>query len=115
MALRTLGRNTLTVDNTAGGVQIAAALRPNHADGNKNIVSIRCTVETAEIRASAEANAAGSPTNAVTASAHGELYAVGDVFMIHGADDIENFRAIRTGGSSAALQCEALGSGNPAS
>ena len=115
MALRTLARNTLTVDNTSGGVQIDSSLRPNNSSGNKNIISIRCTVETAEIRASAEANAAGSPTNAVTASAHGELYAVGDVFMLHGADDIENFRAIRTGGSSAALQCEALGSGNPAS
>ena len=115
MALRTLARNTLAVDNTAGGVQIDSSLRPNHADGNNNIISIRCTVETAAIRLSTEANAAGSPTNAVTATLHGEVFSVGDAFMIHGADDIENFRAIRTTSTSAALQCEALGSGNPAS
>lgn len=94
MALRALGSEQLDVDDTAGGVGFTAA------NITANVVRAFCRVETAEIRIQT------APGITLTAGgAEGSpIKAVDDEFYITGRDDLLNFKAIRTGGTSGDLQ-----------
>jgi len=82
------GYESLTVDNTSGGVALASvATNADHA---------RLTLETAQIRFRVDGTA---PT-----SSEGHLLEVGDVLALEGKGELQKFRAIRTGGTSGVLK-----------
>ena len=89
-----IGSEKLTVDDTSGGVGFTAA------ELTINVKRAVCRVETAQIRiqtvdgiAVTAGGSEGSP-----------IKDVGDEFIVSGSDDMKNFRAIRTGGTSGVLQ-----------
>lgn len=92
---------SLTVDNTAGGVGFASGDLSVTLTTNDPVVITRyvtevfCTLETAQIRYTLDGTA---PTTTV-----GHLLEIGDTLTIQGRDNIVNFRAIRTGGTSGTL------------
>lgn len=89
----------ITVDNTAGGVGLTAAkLRPiPGSDGAlKECKRVIMTVETAAMRYTYDGTA---PTTSL-----GHLVNAGDIIVLLGQPSLDNFRAIRTGGTSADLR-----------
>ena len=79
---------SVTVDNTAGGVALTAA---TIIPFNRALL----TVETAAIRFTADGTA---PTTAI-----GHLAQPGDVIKLAGNDELTRFRAIRQGGVSGTI------------
>ena len=94
MALRAVDAESLTVDDTAGGVQITAS------KVTPGVLRAYCKVETAQVRIQTDPD--------ITISAGGTegspIKDVGDEFYIWGRPDILNFRTIRTGSTSGALR-----------
>ena len=82
-------RQALTVDSTAGGVTLTI---PSRA------VGANCRLETAQIRFTLDGTA---PTTTV-----GTLLEIGEILDLHGQDELNGFKAIRTGGTSGTLQVE---------
>ena len=80
---------TLTVDNTAGGVAMTAA---TYANGTRALI----TCEAAEVRYTYDGTA---PTTTV-----GHLASIGTRIELVGPANLTQFRAIRTGGTSGTLQ-----------
>ena len=80
---------TVTIDNTAGGVALTAA---------KYVTCIKAliSVETAQIRFTVDGTA---PTTTV-----GHILNSGDVLSLTSNEDIAAFKAIRTGTSSGTIQ-----------
>lgn len=78
---------TTAIGFTAGDIAFSSA--PD--------LRVFCTVETAQIRFRTDGT---NPT-----SAEGHILNVGDTVTITGLKDAENFRAIRTGGTSGVLKC----------
>lgn len=87
MALKALAAERITIDNTAGGVGITAALI------TAGVIRAYCKVETAQIRIQTD------PDTTVTAGGTegSPIKDIGDSFYIYGQPDLSNFRAIRTG------------------
>lgn len=84
------GFETLTVDNTAGGVGFTAAkLSPNRGR------AVLGPLETAQIRFTVDGTA---PTTTV-----GHVLEIGQVLYLDEQKELVNFRAIRTGASSGSL------------
>jgi hypothetical protein len=81
----------VTVDNTAGGVALTAATY-----GRARYAILR--LETAEIRYTKDGTTA--PTDAV-----GVVVLPLEFIVLDNHDQIKNFRAIRTGGTSGVLHC----------
>lgn len=85
---------TVTVDNTAGGVALTAAtFAPTNAIPADHAF---ITVETAQIRFNYDSTA---PT-----STAGHVAEPGDVIKLDSNQSIKRFRAIRTGGVSATIR-----------
>ena len=101
------GSELLTIDATAGGVGFTAGSNPTTANtfDLKGVRQAVCRVEDAEIRIQT------APGVTVTASGGGIEKAAGDEFIITGYDDMKNFKAIRTGGTSGVLQVIYEGTG----
>jgi hypothetical protein len=116
MALRTLARGTIDVDNTAGGVSFPAAAQPGELGGNNGIKLIKCHLDIlgGAIRVETEADNNGNPTDAVTATLHGTKIEIDTRFEVTGADDIKNFRGIEVTSTNGILHWQAMGDGNPA-
>ena len=93
-------RETLTVDNTAGGVgfTVATIVPTTTATTNVNPAGVaHLTLETAQIRYTLDGTA---PTTTV-----GHLMNAGDILLIEGIANVAAFKAIRTGGTNGSLQC----------
>lgn len=84
----------ITIDNTAGGVGFTATLLKNGIVNKAYEASFR--VETAQFRYTTDGSA---PTTTV-----GILAEIGDFITITGESDINRFKGIRTGGTSAVIQ-----------
>ena len=84
----------LTIDNTSGGVQLAATTTSD-ALGRQMVYCVG-KLETAEIRMLDDGTA---PTTTV-----GQIVSVGDVVIIEGNQYIRAARFIRTGASSGTIQ-----------
>ncbi len=82
---------TLTVDNTSGGVSLTAA---TYAGARYAM----CRLETAEIRYTKDGST--TPTSAV-----GMLMEPMEFIVLENANQIRNFKAIRTGDTSGVLKC----------
>ena len=78
----------ITVDNTAGGKALTAA---KYSGASKALI----TVETAQIRFRVDG---GAPTSTV-----GHVADIDDQIELDSVEDIANFRAIRTGTTSATI------------
>ncbi|KKM86967.1 hypothetical protein LCGC14_1273710 [marine sediment metagenome] len=89
-----LATERLTVDATSGGVGFAEDIA-----ATPGIERAVCKVETAQVRVQTEPD-----TTLTQGGAEGSsLWNVGDSFNVTGQEDMKNFKAIRTGGSSGAL------------
>lgn len=82
------GFETLTIDNTVGGVALTSGTY-----GTARYAEI--TIETADIRFTCD----GTPPTAST----GHLVGVNDIVRLESNEDIAAFRAIRTGSVSAVI------------
>lgn len=82
---------TLTVDNTSGGVSLTAS----YYAGARYAM---CRLETAEIRYTKDGST--TPTDAV-----GMLMEPMEFIILENANQIKNFKAIRTGGTSGVIKC----------
>lgn len=91
-----LGFQQLTVDSTSGGVGFTSSTI-NAGGAHPAATQAQCRLETAEIRYTINGT---TVTTAV-----GTLLEVGDVLVLTGNDVLNNFRAIRTGGTSGVLSC----------
>ena len=91
------GHESITVDNTAGGVALTAATIVG-----SNIALL--TIEDAPMRYTVNGTA---PTTTV-----GHLVQPGDVIKLGSEDEMRKFRAIRTGGVSAVIKAS-YGQGGP--
>lgn len=94
-----IGSQTLTVDNTAGGVGFTAS-NTYKAMGSTGTTRqyanlAYCTVESQPVRVSVS----GAPE----AATGGHAFAAGTDFYLNSADEIAAFRAIRTGGSNGTI------------
>lgn len=91
-SLKTIDQERVTVDATVGGVSLTFSkfLDPPLAK------TARVTVETATIRYLTDGTAPTSTT--------GTLAYSGDSISLNNPSELWNFRAIRTGGTSATLQ-----------
>ncbi len=94
MALRTVDADSLTVDDTVGGVGIAAS------KVTPGVIRAFCKVETAQIRIQTD------PDLAITAGGTegSPIMDIGDSFYIWGRPNILSFRTIRTGATSGDLR-----------
>lgn len=103
-----IGRQTLTVDATAGGVGFTAAnfSRVSTGTGANSgatldarcaLITVDGDVETNDIRWTCDGTA---PVAATT----GHLLQAGDVLTLYGYGNILKFRAIREGGTNGTLQ-----------
>lgn len=89
----------LTVDATAGGKPFPAAfITPG--GGQPPMTYVDCRLRTAQISILWV-----DPTKTTVTAAVGQLMEVGDRLIMTNREEIENFRAIRTGGSSGQLDC----------
>jgi hypothetical protein len=97
-ALRAVGHSSITVDATAGGVALEASRYSSHQAGGFHTTPCAAliTTETADARYTLDGTA---PTAAV-----GHLLESGSALMIEGEDNIANFRAFRTSGTSATFK-----------
>jgi hypothetical protein len=87
-------KEELTVDDTVGGVSFDTdKIRPA---GEIPAEIACCTLETAQIRHWIDGSA---PT-----TTEGHLTEIGDTLVVEGEVALENFRAIRTGGTSGELK-----------
>ena len=94
------GSERITIDATAGGVGFTSGSDQTTAD-TFDLLGVRqavCRVEDNEIRIQTMVG------KTVLAGSVGIEKAAGDEFIITGYDDMKNFRAIRTGGSSGVLE-----------
>lgn len=90
-----LGFETLTVDNTSGGVGFSSGkISPSGPQATTAV----CRLETGQIRFQIDGK------TAVTSSV-GTLWEIGEERQFNGHDVLVNFRAIRTGSTSGALSC----------
>ena len=94
------GSERLVIDDTAGGVGFSSGSGTPTADtfDKPGVRQAVCRVEDAEIRIQTD------PDVTVLAGSRGHEKAAGDEFIITSYNDIKNFRAIRTGGSSGAIE-----------
>lgn len=84
----------ITIDATVGGVGLTASkVTPTSGRARR---AVRITFETAEVRFRHDG---GAPTATV-----GHRAADGDVLVIHGVNNLRNFKAIRTGGTSGTVR-----------
>lgn len=100
--VRVLGSETITVDNTAGGKSLTAATyteqySANYAGAVETARFALLTLESNPIRWKVD------PAVTVEAAANGHTMAVTDHLWLQSPEQIRNFRAIRTGGSSGTL------------
>lgn len=103
MALRAIGSETLTIDDTAGGIGFTAA------ELTDKVIRAVCKNETGEIRVQT------SPPGDVVVTAGGTegspTIAIDGSFKVIGMPDMLNFRAIRTGATSGSLHVVYEGEG----
>ena len=85
-------QESITVADTAIGFTVATVLSTDPATPEQAVF----VIETAQIRYRLDG---GDPTTSV-----GLLGNVGDVVTVTGSHDVKNFRAIRTGATSATIQ-----------
>jgi len=100
MALRQIGEETLTVDNTTATGFTEARY---WASGRQLAILAECRVETAPCRV----NAYTTPTAAGTEGS--PLLDPGDSFKVAGFDDIKGFKAIASTSTSTVLRCQFYG------
>jgi hypothetical protein len=96
-----MGSETLTIDDTAGGKALTASVYSVQAG---NTASQRNIAKTALV--SVEDNSIRvnlNPAVTVTATTNGHEFDNNDSFWLEGAQ-IQNFRAIRVGGSSGVIR-----------
>lgn len=91
-----LGFEQITVTNTAGGIGLTAA-SINAGSAHPAATRASCRLETAEIRYTIDGTT-------VTTTV-GTIMSINDIVVLTGNDVLQNFRAIRTGGSSGVLDC----------
>ncbi len=99
-----IGRETKTVDNTAGGVGLTATVYKDKDGGGQfkqdariAFITIDGDIETNDIRWTVDGTAPVAGTT-------GHLAQAGDVIELKGFGNITKFRAIREGASSGTLQ-----------
>lgn len=92
--LSPFARETVTIDDTAGGVSLTSATYAPATFGPASRAYI--SVETAQIRFTYNGTA---PTTSL-----GHILEAGDILIIEGIQHIGNFKAIRTGSTSATIQ-----------
>lgn len=95
-SLHTYDEEDVTVDATVGGVGLTLA----RFIGNPPADAATITVETAQIRWTK------SSDRNLVAGSRGHIANVGAVIFLDNLQEIYNFRAIRTGGTSATLHVE---------
>ena len=96
---RAYAHEAITVDATAGGKGFTGTVVRTWDSGTavKTVASeVLVSAETAEMRYTVDGTTVTSTV--------GHLLSIGDVVVIAGLSNIDNFRAIRTGGSSGALK-----------
>lgn len=86
----------LTVDNTAGGVGLSTTI----LTARTTLTYVQCRLRTAEI-----SFLFVDPRVTAVTTTVGVLLQVGDVITIRNREDMLNFRAIRTTGTSGQLDC----------
>lgn len=106
-ARNVMGSESITIDNTSGGIGLTAAKINPAGPAGEGGMNFRpkeafITVEAQEIRWSID------PAVAPEAAAGGHTAAAGTNFTIHG-QQLTNFRAIRTGGSSGTIRVTYFG------
>lgn len=102
-----LGFETLTVDNTVGGVGFTPAEYKNVSLGGSAIAGVGATARAALVTADGTAGTndvrwtcdGTAPTTSI-----GHLLKGGQTLSLQGAGNITKFRAIRTGGTNGTLQ-----------
>ena len=90
--LQSFATERITVDNTSGGVRLTLS----NILATQQAKSATITVETAQIRWLKDGTAPTSTT--------GHVANVGAIIFLDNANDLVNFRAIRTGATSATIQ-----------
>jgi hypothetical protein len=95
--LKSYDSEQITVAAVAIGFT-ASKINPTVTSGSGKAVLATCYNATAEIKILSTGTA---PTSTV-----GLVIPIGGSFQVWGYDDISNFKAIRTGGSSATLDCQ---------
>lgn len=97
-----VGSETITVNDTAGGVAFTAETMQTALSGNYATTTFAdlalITVEGNPVRWTI------NPDVTVTATTNGHVASVDDVLFVHGSQNLANFRAIRTTGSSGTLR-----------
>lgn len=93
-AVAAVNYESITVADSAIG--LTASIITGITDITKTVKSVVCRLETAEIRFRVDGS---DPTNT-----EGVLLEVGEIVTLEG-NDITQFKAIRTGGSSGVLKC----------
>ena len=91
-----LGFEQFTVAASSVGFT-ATTLQPNGANTQPQARVGSCRVETAQLRYRID--------NVAPTSTVGTLAEIGDVIVLSGPDVLRNFRAIRTGATSAVIDC----------
>lgn len=89
----------IAIDATAGGKPFPATLI-TPGGGQPPMTYVDCRLRTAQISILWV-----DPTKTTVTAAVGQLMEVGDRLIMTNREEIENFRAIRTGGSSGQLDC----------
>lgn len=92
-----LTHGTLTVDNTAGGVGVAsvASAAPTNSQISQSTLCEMGPLEGAQIRYTIDGTA---PTTSV-----GHLLEIGERLVLESHEEIQKFKAIRTGSTSGTL------------
>ena len=85
----------LTIDNTVGGIGFTTATF--NPAGGPGATAALVTTEVAQVRYRYDG---GAPTATV-----GHLLEIGDRLKLEGSENLNRFRAIRTGASSGTLTC----------
>jgi len=96
---RAYAHEAITVDNTVGGKGFTSTVVRafNATTTVKTVASeVLVSAETAEMRYTVDGTTVTSTV--------GHLLSIGDVVVIAGLSNIDNFRAIRTGGTSGVLR-----------
>ena len=89
----------IPIATTAVGLT-SGKINPNTGGGSQTPTMAVCRLESAEIRYRIV-----GPTLVPTAGGSGTLLEVGDVLVLQGHDIMQNFMAIRTGGTNGILDC----------
>jgi hypothetical protein len=99
-----IAHEQLTIDDTATGVSLTSSNWVDRSD-RSTVIGALIEIETAEVRVAAD-----SSIDVTAGGAEGSRKkSIGDSFVVTGSDSMTDFRAIRTGSTSAKGQVTYFG------